>query len=396
MTAHLLDTVRAEARTAPESGIVEVMNYGRTRPGLIPLWVGEGDLPTPDFIRAAAQASLDAGETGYTWQRGIPELREALARYHGRVFGRPFDAERFFVTGSGMHAIQTALRLVTGPGDEVIVPTPAWPNFAAAAALAGARVVDVPLGFGNDGWTLPLDRLADAVTPATKVIFINSPANPTGWMASHDDLRGVLDLARRHGLWIVADEVYGRFVYEGARAPSFHDVAAPDDRILYVNTFSKNWAMTGWRMGWIEADPALGQVLENLMQYSVSGVAVFMQRAGVVALDEGDGFIEFQRQRMASNRTLLCDAMARTGQVRFAAPKGAFYLFFGVDGEPDTARLGLRLVDEANIGLAPGDTFGPAGRGFLRLCFARSPESVAEAAQRLVSWLEMRRETSAI
>lgn len=395
MTAQLFETVRAEARAAPESGIVEVMNYGRDRPGLIPLWAGEGDLPTPDFVRAAAQASLDAGETGYTWQRGIPELRAALARYHGRVYGRPFDPERFFVTGSGMHAIQMALKLVAGPGDEVIVPTPSWPNFAAAAELSGARVVDVPLGFGNDGWTLPLDRLAEAVTPATKVIFINSPSNPTGWTASLDDLKGVLDIARRHGLWIVADEVYGRFVYDGFRAPSFHDVAEAEDRILYVNTFSKNWAMTGWRMGWIEADPALGQVLENLVQYSVSGVAVFMQRAGVVALDAGDGFIDFQRQRMATNRTLLCEALGRTGRVRFAPPKGAFYLFFGVDGETDTARLGLRLVDEANIGLAPGDAFGAAGRGFLRFCFARGPESVAEATQRLVTWLEMRQPSGA-
>lgn len=390
MTAPLIDTVRAEALAAPESGIVEVMNYGRDRPGMIPLWAGEGDLPTPDFIRAAAQASLDAGETGYTWQRGIPELRQALARYHTRLFARPFDPERFFVTSSGMHAIQLALKLLVGPGDEVIVPTPSWPNFAAAAGLAGGRVVDVPQIFGNDGWTLPPDRIAAAVTPATKVIFINSPSNPTGWTASRDDLAAILAIARKHGLWIVADEVYGRFVYEGTRAASFHDVAEPEDRIIYVNTFSKNWAMTGWRMGWIETDPALGQVIENLVQYSVSGVAVFLQRAGVVALDEGDGFIAFQRDRMAASRAMLCDALGATGKVRQAPPKGAFYLFFGINGEPDTGRLGLRLVDEANIGLAPGDAFGPAGRGYLRFCFARAPESVAEAARRLVTWLEKR------
>jgi aspartate/methionine/tyrosine aminotransferase len=395
MTADLLTSVRPEALAAPESGIVEVMNYGLGRPGLIPLWAGEGDLPTPDFICAAAQASLDAGETGYTWQRGIPELRKALAAYHARLYDRPFDPERFFVTNSGMHAIQLALRMLVGPGDEVIVPTPAWPNFAGAAGLTGARVVEAPLHFGNDGWTLPIERLERAVTPASKVIFVNSPANPTGWTASADDLAAILALARRHGLWIVADEVYGRFVYDGGRAASFHDVAAADDRIVYVNTFSKNWAMTGWRLGWIETDPALGQVLENLVQYSNSGVPVFVQRAGVVALAEGDDFIAFQRERMAASRALLCDALARTGRVRLAPPKGAFYLFFGIDGETDTARLGLRLVDEANIGLAPGDAFGRAGRGFLRFCFARGPESVAEATRRLVEWLEKRPETVA-
>jgi aspartate/methionine/tyrosine aminotransferase len=395
MTQPLMQTVRAEALAAPESGIVAVMNYGRDRPGMIPLWAGEGDLPTPDFIRAAAAASLEAGETGYTWQRGIPELRQALARYHTRLYGRPFAAERFFVTGSGMHAIQLALALVAGAGAEVIVPTPSWPNIAAAVALGGGRVVEVPLDFGRDGWQLPLDRLEAAVSAATRVIFINSPANPTGWTASRDDLQAVLDLARRHGLWIVADEVYGRFVYDGARAASFHDVAEAEDRVLYVNTFSKNWAMTGWRMGWLEADPALGQVIENLVQYSTSGVAVFMQRAGVAALDDGDGFIDFQRQRMAANRALLCEALGHAGRTRFAAPAGAFYLFFGVDGENDTARLAFTLVDEANIGLAPGDAFGPAGRGFMRLCFARGPDSVAEAARRLVAWLEKRRPTGA-
>jgi aspartate/methionine/tyrosine aminotransferase len=387
----LLASLTPQALNAPPSGIVEVMNYGRTRPGMIPLWAGEGDLATPGFICDAAARSLAAGETFYTWQRGIPELRGALARYHERVYGGDVSPERFFVTASGMQSIQIALTALAGPGDEVIVPTPSWPNFAAAVGVRGARAVELPMSFGNRGWTLDLDRLADAVTPATRAIFVNSPCNPTGWTAGRDDLTAILDLARRHDLWIVADEVYGRFVWDGTtRAPSFHDVAEPDDKVIFVNTFSKNWAMTGWRVGWIEAPPALGDVVENLIQYSTSGVAVFVQRAAVAALEEGEAFLAHQIARIAESREILTSALAATGQARFVAPPGAFYLFFGVEGEADTSKLGLRLVDEANIGLAPGTAFGAAGAGWLRLCFARGPEHIAEAARRLVDWLERR------
>jgi aspartate/methionine/tyrosine aminotransferase len=379
--------LRPEARDAPESGIVEVFNYGRGRPGLIPLWAGEGDLPTPSFIYDAAAKSLAAGETFYTYQRGLPELRAALARYHTHNFGRSFDPERFFVTGSGMMAIETAVRMVAGTGDDVIVPTPTWPNITASVGVVGAIARPVAMRFGNDGWRLDLDELFDAVGPRTRAIFLNSPSNPTGWTAGIDELKAILAFARERGIWIIADEVYHRFFYEAPRSPSFYDVADPEDPILYVNTFSKNWAMTGWRVGWVSAPPRLGQVIENLIQYSTSGVAAFIQRAATVGLDQGEDFIVMQRERARANRAIICNGLAATGRVRFAEPPGAFYLFFSVDGEPDTQKLGLRLVDEANLGIAPGDAFGDAGRGFLRLCFLRSPEQIAEATGRLVDWL---------
>src|SRR5215218_4647556 len=288
--------IRPEAEHAPESGIVEVANYARGRDGLIPLYVGEGDLSTPAFICEAATRALAAGETFYSWQRGIPDLRQALARYHERLYRRPSDPERFFVTIGGMHALQTAVRMIAGAGDEVVIPTPAWPNFAGALSVVGARVAQVPMTSAKTGWQLDLDRLEAAVTARTRAIIVNSPANPTGWTASLDELAAILAIARRRGLWIVADEIYARFAYDPARliegrAPSFRDVMEPQDRILFVQTFSKNWAMTGWRIGWLEAPAALGQVIENLIQYSTSGVPAFQQRAAVAALEHGESFV---------------------------------------------------------------------------------------------------------
>src|SRR3954462_7002795 len=384
--AALSQALAHAARSAPESGIVEVANYGRGREGLIPLFVGEGDTPTPAFICEAATRALAAGETFYTWQRGIPPLREALARYHTTLYGRKFEPEEFYVTGSGMQAIQIVLAIVAGAGDEVLIPTPTWPNAAAASGIMGARPVEVPMSFGNDGWSLDFDRLRAAVTPRTRALFLVSPSNPTGWTATRDDLLALLALARRHGLWIIADETYARFWYgEGSRAPSFFDVIDGEDRVLFVNTISKNWAMTGWRVGWIAAHPALGQVIENMIQYSTSGVAQFMQRAAVTAIERGESFVAHLIERARRGREISCNALAATGRVRFAQPDGAFYLFFTIDGEADTRRLVMRLIDEANVGLAPGTAFGAGGERFVRLCFARNAEQLEAAVGRVAS-----------
>ncbi|SDT94368.1 pyridoxal phosphate-dependent aminotransferase [Stappia sp. ES.058] len=384
----LIASLRDEARMAPESGIVEVVSFGRERADLIPLWVGEGDLPTPEFIARAASASLARGETFYTHQRGIPVLRQALADYHLHQFGKDWGAERYFVTGSGMQAIQIAVRLVAGNGDEVVYPSPAWPNLPAALEIAGARAIPVPLTFADDGWTLDADRLIAAVTPRTRAIYLNSPSNPTGWTADRDTLQALLGEARRRGLWIIADEVYSRFVRGGLeRAPSFIDIAEPDERILYVNTFSKNWAMTGWRVGWLSAPPEIGQVVENLIQYSTSGVAEFMQHAAHAALTDGEAFLAEQVRRADLGLEIVTTALGTTARARFAVPRGAFYLFFGIEGEADSRALAKRIVSETGVGLAPGIAFGAEGEGFLRLCFARSPTDLHAAAARLRDWI---------
>ena len=349
---NITDTLRAEARLAPESGIVAVINHARTRPGVIPLWTGEGDQPTPAFIAEPAIRALRDGETFYTWQRGIPELREALSRYYGRHFGRSFASEEFIVTSSGMHAIQIALDAVAGHGDEVVYLSPAWPNFAAAAGVAGMKAVAVELDRSGNGWACDVGKLAAAVTPATKAIFVNTPSNPTGWTADRETLAAILGLARRHGLWIIADEIYSRFHYDGGRAPSFLDIAEDRDRILYVNSFSKNWAMTGWRVGWLRLHPELQQVFENLIQYTTSGVPAFLQTGCIAALDEGDAVV--------------------------------------VEQVEDVRAAALDIIDRANVGLAPGTAFGPGAEGYFRLCFHRRLDQIEEAAERLAGWIAAR------
>jgi len=387
-----LAAIEPDMRAMAASGIVEVFDYGRHRQGLIPLWVGEGDLATPPFVVAAAKASLDRGETFYAAQAGVPELRAAIARYLTRVYGQApgggaFPPERFFVTIGGMHALQIAARLTLGPGEEALIPSPAWPNFVGAVALAGARSAFVPLERGEKRWRLDPERLAAAVSPATRAIFVNSPANPTGFVASREEIEAILAIARRRSLWIVADEIYGRMTFQGGRAPSFHDVMSPDDKILFVQTLSKNWAMTGWRIGWLEAPPALGATIENIVQHTTSGVPVFAQRAATAALDQGEAFLVEQIARMRVSRDILVSGLAATGRARFAVPEATFYLFCAIDGESDSRALALRLVDEAGVGAAPGSAFGLGGEGYLRLCFSRAPEEIAEATRRLARWL---------
>ncbi|MGF6226079.1 aspartate aminotransferase [Inquilinus ginsengisoli] len=384
IAAGLLGGIRPDIARLPESGIVEVVNAGRGKPGLIPLWVGEGDQPTPAFIAEAANRALLEGQTFYTWQRGIPPLREALAGYVGRIAGTTVSPSRIYVTIGGMQAIMMTMQALVGPGDEVVLPAPVWPNIFSAVEIAGGRTVPVPIGVENGHWRLDLDRLFAACGPRTRALFLNSPGNPTGWTLTAEEQKAILDFCRARGIWIVADEVYARFVYDRPVAPSFLSIAAPQDRLVVVNTFSKNWAMTGWRIGWVVASEELGQVYENLQQFNTSGVPTFLQHGAVAAIEQGEDFIQSQVDRCRTARDLVIGRLSEAPRVRLTRPDGAFYLFFRVEGEPDSRALALRLLHEANVGLAPGSAFGPGGEGHLRLCFAGSVERLQTAMDRLL------------
>jgi aspartate/methionine/tyrosine aminotransferase len=387
----LLSRLTRPAQNEPDSGIVNVAMYGLGRPGMIAFWAGEGNLPTPREFCEPAVESLLKGETFYTWQRGIPELRQSLADYHTRHYGQTFSSENFFVTGGGMQAIQNAIQMVAGDADDVLIPTPAWPNYAGPLRLQGTRPVEVPMNFANGAWSLDLDRLFAAVTPRTRAILINSPSNPLGWTASKADLTAIRDFARRHGIWIIADEVYGRFYFgkDGAsRAPSFLDICDTEEQLILCNTFSKNWAMTGWRQGWVQAPKALGPVFERFIQYNTSGSPVFLQKGCAAALDLGDSFVDSQVATARRNRDIVIAALRRHGNIRFQVPDGAFYFFFAIDGMRDSLTTARRIVDEANVGFAPGAAFGAAGEGFLRMCYLKDEAKLHEGLARFSAWLE--------
>jgi aspartate/methionine/tyrosine aminotransferase len=241
--------------------------------------------------------------------------------------------------------------------------------------------------FVGGGWSLDIGKLEAAITPRTRALFINTPSNPTGWTATPEDLAAILALARRHGLWIIADEIYALYYYQGPRAPSFMDIQEPDDRILYANSFSKNWSMTGWRVGWIVAPPQIGQVLENLIQYSSSGLTPFMQRGAIAALDKGDDFVRSNIERAHTSRDILCDALIATNRVQTLKPDGALYAFLKIDGIDDPRKAAFDIVDKTLVGLAPGTAFGAGGENFLRACFLRDPKQVTEAAGRLADYI---------
>jgi aspartate/methionine/tyrosine aminotransferase len=285
-----------------------------------------------------------------------------------------------------------ATEALVGAGDRVVEVTPLWPNLVEQPKILGASVTCVPLGFGPAGWALDLDRLLDALTPATRAVYINSPNNPTGWTIDRESQRAILDHCREHGIWIVADDAYERLFFAGAPgaavpAPSFLDIAEPDDRILSTNTFSKSWLMTGWRLGWIVAPAALVPDLGVLIEYNTSCAPGFVQRAGVVAVRDGEPVIAHTVERFRAARDFLVARLAAIPGIDVVAPPGAMYLFFRVRGVADSLEFAKRLVVEAKLGLAPGIAFGPEGEGFLRWCFAASEERLAEGAARLERFL---------
>ncbi len=382
--------ISARAAAAPRSGIGEIVTYARGRENLLPLWIGEGDLPTPDFINRVASEALLAGETFYTWTQGIPALREAIVRYYQRHYGRELSTDNIYVTGSGMQSIVLAIQTVASANNEIIYLSPAWPNVVNAITVSEAKPVTVELDFTDGRFVLDIERLEAAITPKTSALFINSPSNPTGWTATHDDLKAVLALARKHGLWIIADEIYGLYYFEGNRAPSFMDVMEPEDRIIFANSFSKNWSMTGWRVGWMVAPAEIGQTLTNLIQYSTSGVAQFMQKGAIAALDHGDDFVRTNIERARTSRDILCDALIATNRVETRKPEGALYAFLKIDGVTDSRDEAFKIVDKTGVGMAPGTAFGPGGAAFMRACYLRDPRQIEDAAQRLSDYIRSR------
>jgi aspartate/methionine/tyrosine aminotransferase len=379
---------RGVVRGLVASQIREVANAGMGEPDVLPFWFGEPDEVTPEYVRSAAVASIAAGETFYTQNLGIPELREAIAGYVTSRH-RPVAVGHVAVTSSGMSALMLTVQALVGPGDRVVCVTPVWPNLTESPKILGAEVVRVGLEFGEGGWKLDVDRLLGALVPGMRAVIINSPNNPTGWALEREAQEAILARCRQHGIWIIADDVYERLYYAGDSAPSFLDLADTADRVVSINSFSKAWLMTGWRLGWIIAPPALMPDLGKLIEYNTSCAPAFVQRAGVVAITDGERTVQHTLGRFRAARDFLVAQLAALDGIEVAPPPGAMYAFFRVDGVQDSFDFCLRLVREARLGLAPGSAFGPEGGGFLRWCFAASQERLAEGVRRLARHLKL-------
>lgn len=382
-------TPRPALAEIPGSLIREVSEVGRYMPDVIPLWFGEPDTVTPDFVREAAKLALDEGKTFYAPNPGIPPLREAIAAYLKRN-NRPVGTSRVAVTASGVNALMLVAQALLSPGDRVVIPSPAWPNMDGIARVMGAEVTDMPLRLMNGIWRADLDELLAAITPETKLLFLNSPGNPTGWTLTSAEQRAILDKCRQTGTWILSDDVYERLYFAGDAAPSFLEIADEQDRVVSVNSFSKSWAMTGWRLGWIVAPPALMDAIGKLNEFNMSSAPTFIQHAGVVALDKGDAFIAETRARYLKARDIAHAALSAVPGITAPRPDGAMYLFLKVEGCTDSLALAKSLLHSARVGIAPGAAFGAGGEGHLRLCFAQSEARIREASTRLAEALAKR------
>ena len=375
--------VRHAIEVLEDSPIIEVWRMGFATPGVIGLWAGEPDVPTPRFICDAATKALNEGHTFYSENRGIAPLRAALADYLKRVFGVSVDDARIAMTSSGMNAVQLVAQATVEPGDNAVVITPSWPNIMRAMQISGALIREVPLTAGTDGWSLDMDTLLSACDAKTKLIYFASPGNPTGWEITRAQAERLLAFARERNIAILSDEVYHRIVYDRPAAFSMLEIARPDDPLFVVNSFSKAWAMTGWRMGWLIYPAGATSAFEKLIQFNSSGGQAFLQYGAVAALRDGEPFVKEFVARCARGRDLVNSRLGAMNRVRNIPNNGSFYAMFEVEGVTDSLAFCKAAVTEARIGLAPGVAFGKGAEKFIRLCYAKSEANLAEAMDRL-------------
>ena len=373
-----------------ESRIREVANAGMGRSDVLAFWFGESDEVTPDIIRQAAIASLQKGETFYSQNLGLPELRHAVAEYMSALHG-PIWLDRLAITSGGVNALMLAVQQLVDAGDEVVAVTPVWPNLTAQPAIMGAHLRCVPLTPRDGQWQLDMDALLSAVTSQTKLLIVNAPNNPTGWTLTGQEQQQILDHCRQTGTWILADEVYERLYYEPSSngcAPSFLDIAAPDDRLVVVHSFSKSFLMTGWRLGWLVMPPDMTPQISKLIEFNTSCASVFTQRAGIAALHHTHEITPSVVAHLKLCRDTLIPLLQAVPGVQVAPARGGMYAFFKLAGHPDSLQTAKRLVLEAGLGLAPGEAFAPEAQGWLRWCFAsRDLQRLVQGVDRLQRWL---------
>jgi aspartate/methionine/tyrosine aminotransferase len=383
-------------RSVPRSRIRELAEIALRMDGVLRLYFGESNQPTPDYIKRAAMQAMEAGYTFYTENAGLLSLREELAAYYARQQGVSLDARNeIVVTASGVQALNVGIRCVLDPGDEAIVLTPAWPNGASIVAMSNAKVTEIAHPLHGNRYEIDWHAIEAAITPRTRLLVYTSPSNPLGWVATEEDQDRLLELSRRHSLWLMADEVYDRLWYEAERlgqaVPSILRKATRDDAVMVVHSFSKTYCMTGWRLGWLIARADLAAKATQLNEFIVSHAPSFTQKAGETALRDGEPEIAAMLERLKANRDFCIGAMSGMPGITLPKPEGAFYLFPRVEGLTDSFGFCRRLLEETKVGIAPGVAFGAGGEGSIRICYAADRTVLDPAMNRLGDFLSRRR-----
>lgn len=385
--------VSGSAQAVPHSRIRELAEMAMGMEGVLKLYFGESNVPTPEYIKRAAIKAMTDGYTFYTENAGLPTTRRAVARHYKELHGVELDGEKeIVITASGVQALNVSIRCVLDPGDEAIVLTPAWPNGSAIVRMANATPVEIAHPLAGDRYRVDLEALEAAVSPRTKLLIYTSPSNPLGWVATEEEQDGLLEFCRRHGLWLLADEVYERLYFRGGRpgepAPSILRKASRQDAVIVVQSFSKSYCMTGWRLGWLAARSDLAARATRLNEFIVSHAPSFTQRAGETALLWGEKTLAEMVARLKENRDLCLAALGNMPGVKTPKPDGAFYLFPKIEGVTDSFEFCRKLLVEMQVGIAPGVAFGAGGEGSVRICYAAERTILEEALRRLKRFLE--------
>lgn len=360
-----------------------------TMDGVHKLYFGESNLPTPEFLKRAADKAMRDGFTYYTSNAGLLSTRQALSRYYERHQGVTLDAENeIVVTNSGVQALHVGIRCTVNPGEDALVLTPAWPNACSILQMYGARPIEVAQPIRNNRYTVDIEALEAAVTPNTRLLIYTSPSNPLGWVATVEEQQQLLNFARKHHLWLLADEVYERLVYDGRPAvPSILRLATREDAVLVAQSFSKAWCMTGWRLGWLIGRRDLAARATQLNEFIISCAPSFVQRTGESALDWGDESVVALVAMLKANRDFCLSALRSMKGVTVPEPEGAFYVFPRIDGLTDSFDFCKRLLLETKVGLAPGVAFGAGGEGNVRICYAVERPILEDAMEKVARFL---------
>jgi aspartate aminotransferase len=377
-----------QALEAKDSLIRQIANLAEQVDKPYKLYFGESDMPTPEFICRAAYEAMRDGHTFYTNSAGYLDLRTDIARKFHEVHGVEYKPSEIVCTAGAVMAIAHSMRALVDPGDNVIIVQPGWPVFASILTLLGAEGRDAALRRTATGFELDLDEIRSRIDSRTKMLIVNSPSNPTGWVISEAEQRALWDLAVKHDFVILSDEVYDRIVFDREKAPSFASIATDKDHLIVINSFSKTYNMTGWRLGYALTSERMAKLMAKLQEFVVSNPASMVQRAGIVALRDGEPYIEEIREKYLRQRQLTVEKLRTIPNLSLPMPAGGFYAFPQIEGLRDSLGFAKKLLQEARVGMAPGIAFGAAGEGYMRLCFAASDAVLVPALDRFKEFVQ--------